>query len=144
MQQIKFIECPSEVPIVKFTLGNGAEGFGVVDTASETTVFDKDFVKENKDAFHIKLSDEMTNVVGINNSKPVQIRTVVTKATLDGTGYSMEGMAFEVRHLSGHFKTMYDMDLNIELIIGSDFLKQYNAIINFEEKNLVLDALSGQ
>ena len=126
MQQVKFIECPSDVPIVMFSLGNGATGFGVVDTASETTVFDMGFVKENKAMFKVPL------------------RTVVADVTLDGTTYPLEGMTFEVHHLSEHFQVMYDMHLNIELILGSDFLKKHNAKINFEEGVLVIDDISGK
>ena len=144
MQQVKFIECPSDVPIVMFSLGNGATAFGVVDTASETTVFDMGFVKENKAMFKVQTTDELTNIVGVNNSKPVPLRTVVADVTLDGTTYPLEGMTFEVCHLSEHFQVMYDMHLNIELILGSDFLKKHNAKINFEEGVLVIDDISGK
>ena len=145
---IKFVDCKSDVPIVKFILGNGDTAYAVVDTGSETTLFDFDLLIEgHKSEFPLKKTKKKINFVGIqNDTETPLIKTYPTIKFLDGEDTNKylyvkieDAIFISMKNLTQHIKDQYDTDMTISAILGSDLLSRLNAEINYNTKEVVID-----
>lgn len=145
---IKFVDCKSDVPIVKFVLGNGDTAYAVVDTGSETTLFDFDLLLgEHKSEFPLKKTKKKINFVGIqNDTETPLIKTHPTIRFLDEEDTNKylyvkieDAIFISMRNLTQHIKDQYDTDMTISAILGSDLLSRLNAEINYNTKEVVID-----
>ncbi len=145
---IKFVNCKSDVPIVKFILGNGDTAYAIVDTGSETTLFDFDLLLgEHKSDFPLKKTRKKINFVGIqNDTETPLIKTYPTIRFLDTENdkkylyVKIEDAVFiSMRNLTQHLKDQYDTNITISAILGSDLLTKLNAEINYNTKEITID-----
>lgn len=141
MQQKKRIRIPFEntsveAPIVKFTLGNGKYGYAVIDTGSEMTHLDGVFVKENKDQFSMERTECSIEMVGVAGTTSVPIVNATTTITVSGEQVEIKGMLHKLSHLVT--KIDGDKEEYVVALVGSDFLKQYNADIDYKKRTITL------
>lgn len=145
---IPFVDCKSEVPIVKFVFDNGDGAFAVVDTGSETTLFDFGLLFSNhKSEFPLKKTRKKINFVGIQNEAETPL--IKTSPILkfpdsdNDTGYLhievKDAIFIGLANLTQHIKDQYDTDMPISAIFGSDMLSRLNATINYNTKEVVID-----
>ena len=145
---IKLEDCASEVPIVKFILGNGEPAYAVVDTGSETTLFEMNLVfGEHKKEFPIHKTKDKIKFVGLQ--KNTEISIIKTSPVLrfldsdDETGYLYvkveDSMFISLKNLTEHLKDQYGTNMNISAILGSDLLTKLNAEIKYKEKEVIID-----
>lgn len=140
---ISFIEYGTDVPIVKFNLDNGVEALGIIDTGSESTLFDSSFVKNNKSLFRIEKTKEKINFIGISDSNEVPILygtspIYFNTTDSDSCKVNVKGMIISLSHLTKHLQDGND-SLEISAIFGSDLLANLGANINFIDKRLTLE-----
>ena len=64
--KIPFVKSATDCPIVRYSLGNGATGFALVDTGSEITLVDESFAKENKYCFKIDVTRNKLVMHGVS------------------------------------------------------------------------------
>jgi hypothetical protein len=131
--RIPFVECGSDVPVIKFTLDDGTIGYGVVDTGSESTVFDKDFVKANKQSFKVEITSNKMGVVGVSDKMDVPIVKVCGPLYFKDVRCTVNAVMMPLTHLTSHFENI-GVKLTISALFGSDMLKYLNAGIDFKKK----------
>lgn len=57
------------VPVAQGFLCNGSPFNAIIDTGSEETLIDKDYIKENKKCFTLERTDYKINFMGIHGKK---------------------------------------------------------------------------
>lgn len=150
-KKINFLKLPFDVPIVEFSLDNGAKGYAIIDTASEVTTIDKDFVLENKKEFHVKKERKKITMVGVNGETAVPI---IKSSGFLGfqthpAGYIQlemtDAITYSLRAITQNIKSQYECDLDIAIILGSDFFTKHQAKIDYSVKTICFnDDLSGK
>jgi hypothetical protein len=135
--KIHFVKSSSQCPVVEFTLGSGNTGYALVDTGSEITLVDEELAKNNKSSFHVDVTSDKVVMHGVagNNEKPV----IKARATIAFTenGYQMEAILTTLNRL--HVTDKKGKEYIISVIIGSDFLTEYKAKINYINSQLSLE-----
>ena len=140
---IPFYFCKSKVPLAVFRLRNGKKYVAVIDTGSEVSMFDPDLKDDGLDT--IENGDE-TSFVGVNGESGtvsiVHVSDELDFKTKDGEIISVPiaGILYDMKELTSVFQRKFNKDIVISAILGSDFLKEYNAKIDFKNKTLTIDA----
>lgn len=137
----QFIEMDIDVPVIQFKLENDIEFNAIIDTGSEQTIFDSDFVKNSNDGFSVYQTNLDFQVTGIASTQKEQtVSIVVTTLTVEDykTGFTssvkLSGIKMPIRHIAAYSKLH-----TISAIIGTDFLRQYSAKLDFKNKELMLN-----
>ena len=142
-KHIKFIDIKSEVPIVRFMLHDGTEGYAIIDSGSEITSFDTEFVKKNKEQVTIHKTESKMNIVGLNDNvnTPVTKLDAIIMFSDDGLTqvHIKDAMIYRLDVINANLKMTYKIDIKITAIIGSDVLSQTNAILDYKKKEMILD-----
>ena len=145
---IRFVDCKSDVPIVEFILGNGDSAYAVVDTGSETTLFDFNLILgEHKLEFPLKKTKNKINFVGVQQDTEVPlVKTSPTIRFIDAdnnNGYLYvkidDAIFISMANLTQHMKDQYGVDMAISAILGSDMLSKLNAEVNYQKKEMIID-----
>ncbi len=142
--RVTFVESQSEVPIVKFSR-NGREMYGLVDTGSESTLFDDSVVDDGTIPCVDGMDTEM-NLVGMNGSTGRRpMRGVSAYVDMDGNRVKVAGLSTDLSPFSNHLADTYGENLKIDAVFGSDILSWYGAKIDFANREIVLNYdLSGK
>ena len=123
------------VPIIKFKLIGGKEGYGIVDTGSESTAFDLQFVKKNKALFTIETTDKTMNLVGVSHNNDTQVIYATAHITFKESpdaDIKIKGLVLDLSHITssiGHSPAA---------LFGSDTLSKIRAKVNYDRKYLSL------
>ena len=128
-----FINGLSQVPVIKFTLADGSEGTALLDTGSELTVFNKDFVKKHRSEFDVKTTKEMVEFVGL--SAKSSIPAIHAGADLLFVGRNkkairIEGLIMQLDNI------VQNLGYSPSAIIGCDNFVKYGVELNFKEKEM--------
>ena len=136
--KIPFYQSESEIPIIEVALGNGTKTLAIVDSGSETTLIDKDFILENKNAFKVSKSRDMVSYTGLVSAQ--KMPAIVADTYVLPTGCKkylpLHGYVFDMSYVSQSLLEAYNIDAKI--LIGSDTLNEYNAELNYEKKELII------
>ena len=139
-RKISFINSPSDVPIIEFIISDGTSGRAIIDSGSETTLFDMGFVKEHKKSFVININKEQINLVGIQNSNSqlsVKASCALTFGTLTSQIQINDAVIVSLNDVNAHIINEYGEAFGISAILGSDFLVKNNMKLDFESKELL-------
>lgn len=141
--QIPFIKSDTDCPIIQFMLGNGTVGYALVDTGSETTMIDETFAKANKSCFKINITDDKIIMHGVNGNieKPcIEASTKAAFKTIQGENveYTIGTYVCSLANISAKDKTG-KKTYHVSIVIGSDFLVNNKAKINFINSQLSLE-----
>ena len=140
---IPFYFCKAKVPLAIFRLKNGKKYVAVIDTGSEVSMFDPGLQDEGLNTLD---NGDETSFVGVNGESGtvsiVHVSDELDFKTKDGEIISVPitGILYDMTDLTNVFQRKFNKDIVISAIIGSDFLKEYNAKIDFKNKTLTLDA----
>lgn len=132
--------CKSKVPLVTFRLA-GTEHYAIIDTGSEITMLNV----ELKDTIKTKEVEGEGTMVGVNGkneyNKITQGVCSAIMETNDGEQVDvvLGGVLYDMRALSSHFRDKNGEYIPISAIIGGEFLKHYNAKIDYKKKTLTID-----
>ena len=132
----------SRVPLVVFKAGGDEKHVGIVDTGSEVSMFDWSLTA---DGFDSEDAPGETNFVGVNGegsaTKVSLVKGDVTFKTKDGDHctLSVAGVTYDFSALTETFRKRTKKDISISAILGSDFLKEHNAKIDYKNKTLTID-----
>ena len=136
--------CKSRVPLVLFRLEGDEKHVGIIDTGSEISMFDFSL----KDSGMSEVNDGTeTSFIGVNGSgktsKVSQVKGDVTFKTKDDEHFKVkvDGVLFDFGSLTEAFQRRTDKNISISALFGSDFLKKYNARINYRNKTLTIDGV---
>lgn len=134
--------CKSKVPLVLFRAGGDEKRIGFIDTGSEVSMFDPSLMVEG---FESVESSGETNFVGVNgegeSTKVELIKGDVVFSEKNGERHAVEtlGVTYDFSALTDAFRRKTEKNISISAIFGSDFLKEYNAKIDYKNKTLTID-----
>ena len=136
VEQNSFINTDCNIPIIECVLGNDTVDM-IVDTGAEYSLIDSKYL-ENNDCFTVVNSIE-TQFSGIGGVNTQISRIVSTESSL---GY----ITFVEQNLDAVVKSL--PNYNIVGLIGSDFLKSRNYIIDYKSRKIYpyeqLDSIYGK
>lgn len=130
--KVSFQKFQSDVPIIKFSLPSGVEFNALIDTGSESTVFDADFVSKNSNQFSSDAEHAMS-LVGLGGDIVHTVKNVSTTLILNHKKFLISGITTDLSNVNNHIHMIYDV--NVSLILGCDILKQFGAILDFREQS---------
>jgi len=144
---IKFEECKSEVPIVKFMLNNGASAYAVIDTGSEATLFDFRLIKDNKNEFPLNKTKSKINFVGLQDSSETALINTSPTLQFSNKEDSSEfihikvenGIVLDLSNINEHLKKQDNTSISISSVLGSDLLTSLNAKIDYKNKEMTIN-----
>ena len=138
--------CKSKVPLVLFRAGGDEKRIGFIDTGSEVSMFDPSLMDEG---FHTKVTSGETNFVGVNGEgESIKVELVKGNIAFKEKNNAchiieMTGVTYDCSALTDAFRKKTEKNISISAIFGSDFLKEYNAKIDYKNKTLTIDVLEG-
>lgn len=135
--------CKSRVPLVTFRIA-GEEHYAIIDTGSETTMLSNQ-LEEHLKTREIEGNGALVAMNGRNEySKITQGVCRVTLETKDGEQVEvvLGGLMYDLSAISSHFRHKNDQYIPIAAIIGGEFLKHYNAKIDYKKKTLTIDEMA--
>ena len=129
--------CKSKVPLVTFLLA-GEEHYAIIDTGSETTMLGNQ-LKEHLKTREIEGSGALVAMNGRNEYS--KITQGVCRATLETEDEEqiqvvLGGLMYDLSAISSHFRHKNNQHIPIAAIIGGEFLKHYNAKIDYSDNTL--------
>ena len=141
--RVKFLDYGSDIPIVPFRISEDAVYFAILDTGSDTTIFDKTFVDKNKDLF----ADEgcvITDVQGLHGVKAMDIDKVSSMISVGDITKPMLmlkviGHVLDLSDINSHIHTYCDKSVNVSAVFGSDTFKAAKANIDYKNDELKIE-----
>ena len=132
--------CKSKVPLVTFRLA-GEEHYAIIDTGSETTMLGNQ-LKEHLKTREIEGSGALVAMNGRNEYS--KITQGVCRATLETEGGEqiqvvLGGLMYDLSAISSHFRHKNNQHIPIAAIIGGEFLKHYQAKIDYSNDILSIN-----
>ena len=129
MIKIPFVDTELGVPVIEFMVGN-KKYTAIIDSGSQCTIF-----KQN-------IGEEVCNtdleVVTLSGSKKIKSSDRLVKTLIEDE----TGIRHELEINGNYFddNTMFEQfdSYRIDCLIGSDFLNQISAKIDYENKHLVI------
>ena len=134
MKKISFVECSSGVPIIRFVLSDDTEGYALVDTGSDPTMFDKNFILQHKKSFRLVDGAGIT-MIGLYAEDKNLDKHITTTITVGDIKIDIpDGMIVDLSIVHDAIKTADDNPVQISAIIGCDTLLQYGVSVDFDKK----------
>lgn len=133
--------CKVNIPLMMFRLADGKERYAIIDTGSDSTTLSIDL----KDHLKTKESDVKTRIIGVNGkSKYNTLMQAATKVKVETDGGEeievlLGGVLYDMTAVLSHFQKKNGELFDVSALIGGDFLKYYNAEIDYENKTLTID-----
>lgn len=124
--QNEFINVDCNIPIIECVLSNDTVNM-IVDTGAEYSLIDSNYFKENQDNFHI-MNEIGTQFFGIGGVLETKIAKVINAQT------SLGIMTLVEQDLSAVVQSL--PEYNIVGLIGSDFLKSRNYIVDYKIRRI--------
>lgn len=123
--QNDFINTDCNIPIIECVLGNDTVDL-IVDSGAEYSLISSDYYNQNSNNFTIvnKIETQFSGIGGVNT----QISRIV--ATNSNLGY----VTFVEQNLNAVIKAL--PQYNIVGLIGSDFLKSRNYVIDYKQRKI--------
>lgn len=131
--KVPFIQSECDIPIIEFELSNGNKGLAIIDTGSDTSLVDKDFVIANKKEFKIKKRKQSASFSGLSASSDMPIVEAGVKVKFAGMEYPFLANVFPMTFVMA-MKEVYDVSPVV--LIGSDMLIALSADINYLKKEV--------
>lgn len=135
--RIPFVHSNCDIPVVPCTLSNGATGLAIVDTGSDVSLIDKQFILNNKKEFKVEMSEDKANFSGLTTTQEVPVITAETQVrfTKNSKRFRLKADVFPLDFAQAMSEAY---DICPDILLGSDILKQLNAEISYEKRELVL------
>ena len=131
MAEIVFAECNTKVPVVEIEIDND-KCYAILDTGSESSVFDKEYVKNHKKSFKIELTQKMITLVGVKESDFIPVIKASSVAIICGKSCEITGMLVDIAHLSKN------LSVKPMAILGCDVLTQVGAVLDYKQRKLII------
>lgn len=132
----------SRIPLVRFGLG-GDDGFvALLDTGSESTLFDQN-LGENEN-LTVTPTDYKMSLIGLSGETEerrvmdVDADMVFTDTFGCGHTVNANGIISDLSGVSENIRERYGKHLSVSVVLGSDFLKANGAKIDYRKRRLIL------
>lgn len=139
---IPLVESGCKLPMIIFEL-DGEKMLALIDSGSESTLFDQ-YTSANE-SFVLEETNYVMSLVGLSGETSKK-RIIGARARLsicdDSNNYryvAVEGMLTDLSHVSEGISSRVGNQLKVSAIIGSDFLTEHSAVIDYKRKELNLE-----
>ena len=136
---IPLVESSCKLPMIRFDIG-GEIHLALIDTGSESTLFDRH--TSTNENFVLEETNYVMSLVGLGGETSKK-RIISVKARLticdDSNDYrevEVEGMLTDLTYVSEGIGARFGNELKVAAIIGSDFLTEHCAVIDYKRKEL--------
>ena len=137
-REIKFVQNNTNVPVIKFRLKSGTEGFAIVDSGSESTAFDYDFAKANKKDFKVEFTNSTIDLVGVASKAANPLYEVYTEIVFFDGKTEAKPIQIEKAMLMNLGNLKEHIGYDVHAIIGSDVFTASKAKIDYNTHCLVV------
>lgn len=132
-----FINYSGEVPIIGISL-DGVSCKAILDSGAEPNIVDEKYYLANKDKFQTEQSDSFGSFIGLEGGSEHQFKNVFANLTLKNkhtvkAPFSIVNMGEVNKHLEPSF------GIEIDMLLGSEFLKQTGAVIDYEKQKVTFN-----
>lgn len=140
--RVNFLPVATDIPMLRLHFPDGKSGCAIVDTGSEVTMISEDFAIENKSNFLFKDTKDKITYTGIAGNIETSVRWAKTNVKISE---EKEQPEFEIIGVMQCLKMITNKirqdDINEEIIaiIGSDWLRRYEARINMKNNTISFD-----
>lgn len=124
--QNEFVNVDCNIPIIECVLGNDTVNM-IVDTGAEYSLINSEYFKKNQDNFYV-MNEIGTQFFGIGGVLETKVAKVINAET------SLGIMTLVEQDLSAVVQSL--PEYNIVGLIGSDFLKSRNYIVDYEMRRI--------
>ena len=131
--QNEFVNVDCNIPIIECVLGNDTVNM-IVDTGAEYSLINSEYFKNNQDNFHI-MNEIGTQFFGIGGVLETKVAKVINAET------SLGIMTLVEQDLSTVIQSL--PEYNVVGLIGSDFLKSRNYIVDYKMRKIYPYELKG-
>lgn len=137
---VKLSDTENCIPVVRFHIGNKQAGYAIVDTGSEVSIFDSAFIADNEQVFDksATLPYAISHIAGTDSNPKTEYYSTTVSLGEEGTSFTMTALSYPLKHLSKFFRESRE-NIDVTAIIGTDFLSNTKANINFETKEMTLE-----
>lgn len=138
-KRIQFKKLKVNAPIVKIKIDDGIEGYAVIDTGSEFTVFDKRFVKRNRKVFEVAKNNSEFRTISLDGqSEPITFASASSKITFDNSTKTclVNGIISDLSAIIDHVHEQCGKEYNIIMLIGYDILSEIRAVIDLDKNTM--------
>lgn len=137
MHKVPLIKSSINIPVVEISLNTGVKAFALLDTGSEVTLFDQEFIKENKECFHICHTDNKVTMIGLYAEKDNYDIHLFTDIDIDGHRIEVnDAMPADFNMIKGVLSG--DNPIIISAILGCDTLQSNKVKIDFKNDLLII------
>lgn len=143
-----FVDGQIQIPIIKFSCNDGSELLAIVDTGSESTLIDKNAIKQYPKLNSKALASGKQNFIGIAGEKDMPIIKAHICIGIDtdvnhDDRLEFDGTICSLEHLSNSVQRLYGPSFSISMLLGVDFLIKHHARIDLKKREMSLLAKSG-
>ena len=130
--------CKSRVPLVVFRALDDKPRVGIIDTGSEVTMIDPALIGNGMEV--VEGNEGQTSFVSVNGEGGFNtVAHVSGTVRMSDYDIQMSGISYDCSNLSRVFSARADKEINVSMIIGSDFLKERNSKIDYKNKTMTID-----
>ena len=137
-REIKFVRNNTNVPVIKFRLKSGTEGFAIVDSGSESTAFDYDFAKANKKDFKVEFTNSTIDLVGVASKAANPLYEAYTEVIFFDDNNESQPLKIEKAMLMNLSNLKEHIGYDVHAILGSDVFTNTKAKIDYNTHCLVV------
>jgi len=124
--QNEFVNVDCNIPIIECVLGNDTVNM-IVDTGAEYSLINSEYFQKNQDNFHV-MNEIGTQFFGIGGVLETKVAKVINAET------SLGIMTLVEQDLSAVVQSL--PEYNVVGLIGSDFLKSRNYIVDYKIRRI--------
>lgn len=134
---VNFEDTNVDTPMIKIGFEEGKVPFlACIDTGSELTLVDEAFVKHYRDIFSVEYTDEKLQVISASRTdEVVNIINAYADVCIADKVFPFKGMIKDMMLLVER----KEKPVAVPVVFGNDFLKKYNARINYRKKTITFD-----
>lgn len=137
MKRIFEINVNEKAPITIDIKIGGKDCIAIIDTGSNISICDSEFVIVNKIP-HGEIKQSNISVVSQHSQETSSpFDTTISFKDYKWRYYSFKGKSMNIKHLQEAMKNMIKKPL--VAIVGTDWLKEHNAVIDIENKTLTIE-----
>ena len=130
------INTKSHIPIIEFSIPDVNQKFyALVDTGAEITMANKSFVEKNN--IKTEVINTKLKVVGIDSKKTYNNAILAqVPVVFDDKVVTLKVPLCDLTPIEKHFISFHDEHIEIALLLGSDFLNEFKANIDYSNQLL--------
>lgn len=137
--RVSFIKNKCNIPLINIYLPNGVRAVAIVDSGSDSSAIDKQFVLDNKKEVLVSVSRNKIQYTGVHTTEEqaaVFAKTNVCLSEKKDQKYEVTFSVLDLSNACSMFANVYGITPSI--LIGSDFLSEHEAVVDYEKSIVII------